>query len=350
MKVQWGVLGAGGIADRRTIPGLLKAKNAELYGVMGPNLERTRKIAEKYGAKAAEDSAEKLLSHDGIQAVYIGSPVDKHLEQIKLCADAGKDILTEKPIGRNVAEAVEAAEYCKNKGVKLGVGFMMRFSSYHRNIKAKIEQGALGALTNANGQFTCWYPDIEGAWRQDRVRSGGGALMDMGIHLIDLIPYIIGSPIVTVAALNDTQTFSYRVDDASALLVRFANGAFGSIHSNFNIPDEAAKWRIEFYGTGGRIVADETIGQIEGGSAEAVFTSDSKEYDAAQDGVRVNSEEIKGESGDLYTKEIESFSRSVIENTPPEVPAEAGIQAQKVAEAAYLSSSEMRFVNIAEIG
>jgi len=346
MKVKWGVIGAAGIADRRTIPGLMLAQNAELTAVMEVNMELAEKIRAKYDAKYAYDNETDILNNDEVQAVYIASPVAYHFDQIKMAADAGKDILVEKPIALTSVKAQEAVDYCEKKGVKLAAGFMMRFAAYHLEMKSLIGAGRLGDVVNASGQFTCWYPDMEGAWRQYKEQSGGGALMDMGVHLIDLLQYIMDSRIVQVAAMNETKTFGYDVDDSSAVLVRYANGAFGCINSNFNIPDEAAKWRIEFYGTKGRLIGDETIGQAEVGSVDALFVEDQKGYDAAQDKRLVEQTDINVELGNMYTKEIESFSRSVLEGTPLECPAEEAVYVQKVVEAAYLSTSEKRFIDV----
>ncbi len=346
MKLKWGVIGAAGIADRRTIPGLLEAGNAELTAVMEVNMELAEGIREKYGAHYACGSAECLLSHDEVQAVYIASPVAFHLDQIKLCADAGKHILVEKPVALTAAQAREAVDYCNAKGVLLAAGFMMRFAAYHQRMKELIAEGALGGIVNASGQFTCWYPDIEGAWRQYKDQSGGGALVDMGVHVIDILQYIMGSRIVKVAAFHDTKTFNYEVDDSSALLVEFDNGAFGSINSNFNIPDEAAKWRIEFYGTKGRMIGDETIGQVEGGRVDALFVSEDKGYDAAQDKTLVEETDIQVDFGNMYTKEIESFGKSVLEGSPLESPASEAVYVQRVVEAAYRSTEEQRFVEV----
>jgi len=347
MKVKWGVIGAAGIADRRTIPGLMLAENAELTAVMEINMELAEQIRAKYDAKFAYDNEKELLANEEVQAVYIASPVIYHFDQIKMAADAGKDILVEKPVALSAAQAQEAVDYCASKGVKIAAGFMMRFAAYHQEMKSLIGQGKLGDVVNASGQFTCWYPDMEGAWRQYKDQSGGGALMDMGVHLIDLLQYMMDSKIVQVAAFNETKTFGYNVDDSSALLVKYANGAFGSINSNFNIPDEAAKWRIEFYGTKGRLIGDETIGQVEVGCVDALFVTDDKGYDASQDKTLVEQTEISVEFGNLYTKEIESFSSSILEGTPIECPAEDAVYAQKVIEAAYRSSDEKKFIDIA---
>ncbi|MBP3664782.1 MAG: Gfo/Idh/MocA family oxidoreductase, partial [Tyzzerella sp.] len=96
MKIKWGVIGCGGIADRRTLPGMMLADNAELIAVMDANGEVAEKVREKYGAKYAFDNYEELLAIDEIQAVYIASPVFCHKEQAFAAAKAKKHILLEK--------------------------------------------------------------------------------------------------------------------------------------------------------------------------------------------------------------------------------------------------------------
>jgi predicted dehydrogenase len=343
MKIKWGVIGGGGIADRRTIPGMLLAENAELAGIMEINGETAAKLEEKYGVKTY-GSVGDLLKGCACEAVYIASPVVYHKEQILVAADAGKHILVEKPVALTAREAQEVVKHCEKKGVLLAAGFMMRFAAYHQQIKEWIAQGRLGDVVSASGQFTCWYPEIEGAWRQVKSLSGGGALMDMGVHVIDLLQYVTDSRITKVGAFCDTKTFSYEVDDSASLLVQFENGANGCIHANFNIPDDAAKWRVEFYGTCGRIIGDETIGQAEAGEVDALFVGGDAEYDAKQDKRCARKEELDIEMGNMYTKEIESFGRSVLTGEPLACPAADAVYVQEVVEAAYRSAQTGRII------
>jgi len=345
MKIKWGVIGGGGIADRRTMPGMLLADNAALAGIMEVNGDIAAKLGEKYGVRVY-DNLKALLSGCECEAVYIASPVAFHKEQITAAADAGKHILVEKPVALTARDAQEAVDYCEKKGVLLAAGFMMRFAAYHQQMKKWIAEGRLGNVVNASGQFTCWYPEIEGAWRQNKNLSGGGALMDMGVHVIDLLQYVTGSRIKRVGAFCDTKTFTYEVDDSASLLVQFENGANGCIHANFNIPDEAAKWRVEFYGTKGRIIGDETIGQAEAGDVDALFTGGDAGYDAAQDKKSAGKAAVNVELGNMYTKEIESFGRSILEGRPLKCPASDAVFVQRVAEAAYLSATTGSFIDL----
>ncbi len=346
MKVRWGVIGAGGIADRRTIPGLLLAQNAELVAVMEINMELAEKLRAKHNAKKAYDDIEKLLADPEIDAVYIASPVIYHKEQAIKAAKAKKHILIEKPVALTADEGEEVAKVCKDEGVLIASGFMMRYHAYHQKMKEIVDSGKLGSVVSCRAQLTCWYPDMPGNWRQKKSTSGGGALMDMGVHCIDLIQYVTGGKAKKVAAFAGTKTFDYEVDDSASLIFEMDNGAYAYVDSNFNIPDAAAKCRFEIYGTRGSMLAEGTIGQVEGGKLDVVLSDDALGYDAKQDRVDVTSVEINVEFGNMYTKEIESFSQSILNKSSVEVPVEDALQVQRVVEAAYKSSDDGIIINL----
>jgi len=214
---------------------------------------------------------------------------------------------------------------------------MMRFHTHHQAIRQLLAEGKLGNLVSMRAQFSCWYPDIEGAWRQDKALSGGGALIDLGVHCIDLLQYISGMNAVEVSANCSTQTFKYNVDDSASVLMKMENGANAYVDVNFNIPDEASLGRIEFYGTRGCIIAEGTISQIEGGSVKVVLTEESG-YDAMQAHTEAKSYFLPEPSGNMYTKEIESFSDALLNDTDPAITLDQAMSVEKVTAAAYASS------------
>lgn len=334
-KVKWGVIGCGGIADRRTIPGMMLANNAELVAVMDSNGAAAETVKEKYGAKYAFDNYEDLLALDEIEAVYIASPVFAHKEQAMAAIKAKKHILLEKPLGLTLEDSLEIIDACEKAGIKLGVGMMMRFHAYHQAIKKIIADGTIGDIVSMRAQFTCWYPTIEGSWRQDKTLSGGGALMDMGIHCIDLLQYCSGLNAVECTGFAYNQTFGYNSDDSSAVIMKMENGALAYVDNNYNIPDAAAKCPLEFYGTKGSIIAVGTLSQDEGGSVEVLACPEAAGYDAQQNRSLVEPMEVKVEFGNMYTKEIEAFSDAVINDAEPIVNGKNTIVTQKVIDAIY---------------
>ncbi len=346
-KVKWGVIGCGGIADRRTLPGMMLADNAELVAVMDANGDAAESCKVKYGAKYAFTSYEDVLNTDEIEAVYIASPVFFHKEQAIAAAKAKKHILLEKPVALTVADAEEIRKACEENGVKISIGFLMRFHGYHQKIKEIIAEGKIGDIVSIRGQFTCWYPDIEGAWRQKKATSGGGALVDMGIHVIDLIHHITGLKAVEVAAFNQTQTFNYEVDDSSNVIMKMDNGAVAYVDSNFNIPDAASVAKLEIYGTKGSVVATGTLAQEEVGKVDILISDDSLEYDASQVRGELKPLSLEGTPlGNMYTKEIEGLGKAIIDGTPVPVSIESAIYDQKVVEAAYKASESKCFAAV----
>ncbi|MBQ2890499.1 MAG: Gfo/Idh/MocA family oxidoreductase [Clostridia bacterium] len=335
MKIKWGVIGCGGIADRRTLPGMMLAKNAELVAVMDTNMAAAQACKEKYNAKYAFDNIEELLAIDEIQAVYIASPVFCHKEQAFAAAKAKKHILIEKPVGMSVKEAEKIAKVCKKEGVKLGVGFMMRFHAYHQEMKKIVSEGKIGEIVSARAQLTCWYPKMDNCWRQDIKLSGGGALMDMGVHCVDLIRYITGLEVKEVKGLMGNQVFDYSVEDAGGIVMRLENGAIAYVDANFNIPDAAAKCKLELYGTKGSIFAQGTISQVEGGELEVLCSGESGGYDAAQNRATIEPLPVEVEFGNMYTKEIEGFGDAILGKIEIPVSAEDAIKSQEVIEKVY---------------
>ena len=335
MKVTWGVIGCGGIADRRTLPGMMLADNAELVAVMDTNKDAAEKCREKYGAAYAFDKAEDLLALKEIQAVYIASPVFCHKEQVRLAAKAKKDILLEKPMGLSVEEAKEIAAVCEKEGVKLGVAFMMRFHSYHRKMREIIGAGTLGEIVSARAKFTCWYPEMENCWRQDKTLSGGGAMLDMAIHSIDVIRYITGLEIKESTGFVGNQIFKYNADDGGAGVYKMENGALCVVESSFNIPDEVSVSRLEFYGTKGSMVAEGTLSQEEGGTLNVLALEQTGDYDAQQNRSTVEPIPVSVTFGNMYTKEIEAFGKAVLGEGEIPVTAEDAILSQKAIEDIY---------------
>ncbi len=345
-KLRFGIIGAGGIADRRTLPGMMLAKNAEVVAVMEIFPELAESLRVKYNAKYAYTTAEEVIKNPEVDAVYIASPVVFHASQAKMAADYGKHILIEKPIAMSIEEGEDVVKYVESKGVKMAAGFMMRFGAHIMNMKRAIKEGKIGQVVNGYSQFTCWLPNSSGNWRLVKAKSGGGSLMDMGVHCIDLMEYILDSRVVEVASFNDTLTFDYDVEDSSTLLMKMANGVHCVVQTNFNIPDEASKWRMEFFGTRGRLMGDNVIGQIDGGTLSGFFMDNVSGYNATQNHDANNGVDLDAEFGNMYTREVESFADSVLNDKPLVVPASDALHVQKVIAAAYESTEKKTVVKL----
>ena len=335
-KIRWGVIGAGGIARRRTIPqGISKADNAELSVVFDIDPQVNADVAKEFGAAEAV-TIDALLDAD-IDAVYIATPAHLHSEQVQACAQAGKHILCEKPLGMTVAEAEEMIAMCKQKQVKLGCAFMMRFVAQHTEALKLIREGKLGKPTYARAQLSCWYPPIQGAWRQNPATGGGGALIDMGGHCIDLLEMFFGRVTKVSCCINNT-VHDYKSEDSAVAILFFENGALATVDTFFCIPDNSSRNVLELYGSQGSILANGTIGQESAGEMVAFLEQQDKNYDAQQSRADAQGKTIAPEPVNTYQAEIEEFSQAIIDDRDPLIGGELGLRSQKILAACYESA------------
>lgn len=332
-QVGWGIIGSAGIADKRTIPeGIMPSDSSKLVALMGPHEGKLRAMAEKYGISKCYTEEGDILADPEVDAVYIATPNNLHHSQSIAAAEAGKHVLCEKPFAMNVRECDEIISACRKNGVKLAVGFMMRFHACHREALRLVSSGALGRMIAARAQFGCWYPDMPGVWRQDPVRSGGGSLFDLGIHGIDLLRMLMGE-VEEVMAFNDTLAFEYEVEDSSLLAMRFKGGAYGIVDSYFSIPRPASENALELNGTGGSVLVRGSIGQSSTGRLRV--SPAGREPD-----------ESSPEPVNIYRAEIEDFVRAIREDSEPLNTGEEATMDQRVAMAAFESSRSGRSVKI----
>ena len=343
-KIKWGVIGSGGIAQRRTIPeGIVLADHAELIAVYDINTEVNKAVAKKFNADAAQSITE-LLQAD-IDAVYIASPVNLHLEQAIACAKAKKHVFCEKPLGMTVEEAEKMIQVCKQEGVYLGTGLMMRFLAQHQAALKMIKEGQLGKPVYGRAQLSCWYPPIEGAFRQDPAIGGGGSLMDMGSHCIDLLEMFYGK-VKSVSCFINNSVHDYKSEDAAVVSLFFENGAMATVDSCFCIPDNSSKNILELYGSKGSILAKGTIGQGISGEMVAYLETDTTGYDASQVRNESGGIDINPAPVNMYFSEIEEFSCAILEKREPSNNAAIGLQSQKVLTACYHSAKTGTIVTV----
>ena len=336
MTVGWGVIGSGGIARRRTIPeGIAKAAGGRLVAVFDVDQRANREVAGQFGAAACADE-EELLARKDVDAVYIATPAHLHARQATAAARAGKHVLCEKPLGLSVAEAEAVVDACRKAGVTLAVNFMMRFHAFHREAARMIEQGTLGRMVLGRAQLSCWYPPIPGAWRQDPATGGGGSLIDMGGHCVDLLETFLGRA-RSVMCRTANLVHAYKSEDTAVALLEFQGGAVGTVDACFNIPDRASRNRLELYGSKGGILAEGTVGQGEGGEM-VLRLEDAAGYEARQardlaDGVRVDVPTVN-----LYKAQIEDVNEAISTGRQPLCDGAAGLWSQKVLAACYESA------------
>ncbi len=334
--VKWGVIGSGGIARRRTIPeGIIPSVHSKLISVYDIDQETNRQVAREFSV-ISSSSIEELIA-SGIDAVYIASPLDRHLEHVDICASAGKHILCEKPLGLSYSQAEKIVNTANREGVYLGVGFMMRYHAQHQSALKMIREGRLGDPVYARAQLSCWYPPVKNAWRQSPETGGGGALIDMGSHCIDLLEMFFG-PVKSVNCLVSNNVHAYKVEDSAVVTLRFENGALATVDTFFCIPDESSKNQLELYGSKGSILAKGTIGQGISGEMTAYVKYNGEGYDSNQSRNDSMGIPVNPIPQNMYLAEIDDFSLAILEGKEPVNNYSIGLRNQKITDACYQSA------------
>lgn len=333
-KIKWCIIGAGGISDRRAIPAILLDEENEIVALMDKVPAVAKAIAEKYSVENYYSDVEEMLSKNECDAVYIGTPVFCHKEQALMALKYGANVFMEKPIAMNAEEGEELLRAFKEKKKNLIIGYMMGYHNLHATARTLIKKGKLGDIVSARFQFSCWYPDIEGAWRQKKALSGGGCIMDLAVHCIELFHSVTGDDIADCHAFFGTNTFSYEVEDSAVISFRSKRGVLGHIDVNFNIPDSAAASKMEIYGTKGSLIAEGTLGQEEVGKLKYVY-SPQGDYDASQSRNITKSKSYYPKHGNIYLKQFQRFTSLIKRGKLDLKSAKEAVKIQKLCDTIY---------------
>jgi predicted dehydrogenase len=185
-KIHLGVVGAGFIG-RVHLEAFKTFADVELYGVCDTDRRAAEEAAALYGVREVFRDADRLFSSNGVDAVILGVPNYLHADMCIKALEAGKHVLLEKPMGANGSEALRIARAkMKSRGV-LMIGHHMRWHGLNRQVKALVDKGELGRIYNAGaGMWRRKSVPGWGSWFTRKSESGGGALVDIGVHMLDL--------------------------------------------------------------------------------------------------------------------------------------------------------------------
>jgi 1,5-anhydro-D-fructose reductase (1,5-anhydro-D-mannitol-forming) len=186
---------------------------------------------------------------------------------------------------------------------------------------------------------------MAGSWRQNPALGGGGSLMDLGGHCIDLLEMFFG-PVKTVSCFINHTIHSYVTEDSAVVLLQFANGAMATVDAFFCIQDNSSKNALELYGSQGNICATGTIGQGSQGEMVAQLQATETGYDAQQSRAAAESIKISPEPRNIYRAEIEAFSQSLLDGKPNPLGGDLGLQSQRILAACYESAKAGKAINI----
>lgn len=300
--------------------------DVEFEGIADEDAERAQKMAETFGVKAFA-SYEEMLETD-VDAVIVCSENVKHKGLVIAAAEHGKNVMCEKPLATTVQDAQAMIEACKANNVQLMTAFPCRYHPAFTRLKAAVDAGRLGTVLaiNATNQGTC-----PGGWFIDTELSGGGAVMDHTVHVLDLIRCLTGAEPVRVYAEVGDKKFNGGFDDSGIVTVDFSNGMFATIDCSWSRPKSAPFWgnvKMAVTGTGG--IAD--------------MDMFAQKIDLVSDITSSFTYQYWGDDMDLAM--VSSFVQSVKAGTKVDVAGEDGAKAVQVVQAAYEAARTGKPVDI----
>lgn len=255
-KLSWGIAGCGKFTETTFLPELLKIRKNKVNSVYSGNLDRAKFIANKYAIPKAFNNYTEFLKQD-FKALYVGSINANHYAQVIEAANAGKHILCEKPLAITSQQAYEMYEVCKKNNVLFAVNYVNRFHPLVQKAKELIDKNYLGKIVSISVSYNTEYTPDEN-FRFVKELSGGGALRDIGTHMIDLL-FFFGGNILDVKGFMDNVIFNSQVEDYASGIVKFEKGGYAQFNVSFNTPK--AFNRIEILGYKGSIAIDGIIGK-----------------------------------------------------------------------------------------
>ena len=295
-KLRFGIIGCGVIGPTHA-EAITSIPDAELVAVADVVEEKAQKLADKYHVKAYA-SAQEMLTHEQLDVVDVCTPSGMHGEHACMVMRAGYHVIVEKPMEISHERIDEMLRVQKETGKKLAVISQFRFNEASVQVRTLLQEKALGRVVLGNAVIPWWrsqqYYD-SGAWRGTWALDGGGILMNQSIHSIDVLQWLMG-PVKTIRAYTETLVHTMEAEDAAVAILRFANGALGTISATSGAYPGVGT-RIEVFGDRGSAVIEndelsflhlasndkEEVGAYGGGNPEKLKISDQQQNSTASD-------------------------------------------------------------------
>ncbi|MDG2380138.1 MAG: Gfo/Idh/MocA family oxidoreductase [Pirellulaceae bacterium] len=318
MKIRWGIIGCGDIAHKRVADAIRQQPESRLLAACRRNQEKLSSFCQKYEIPRSYSEANQLLSDPDIDAVYLATPVNLHCPHAVAAAQQGKHVLVEKPMAMSVAECEQMVEAARQEGVTLGVAYYRRCYPSVSRVSQIIQAGEIGrpfaisaVVSNGFGRS----PNSTDGWRGDPKIGGGGALMDVGSHRIDLFVKLFGAA-RSVKSCFTRLDAGYDAENSISLICLFENGVQATLQSFFGPQPSVDQFRI--VGFDGQI-------DIENLNQEQVRIT-------TRDGTRVESH---APAKNLHSPLIDDFVEAIRDHRRPVCCGIEGMQTNQIMAQAY---------------
>ena len=332
----FGIIGCGVIADFH-VQAIANLKGAHLVGVADQFAEPVARLAKKYGIGFATTSIDELVARPGIHIVCVTTPSGAHLEPALTAIRAGKHLVVEKPIEitvERVDELLRAADAAK---VKVAAIFQSRFGTGARTVKAAIDAGRFGRLVLCSA-YVKWHraADYYRGWKGTLKLDGGGAVMNQGVHAVDLLQWFAGMPVEVFAWKTRRVHEKIEAEDTAVAALKFSSGALGTIEATTAAYPGFNK-RLEICGETGSVILED----------DRILAWDFRDARPEDAGIRAAGQGVDMGSGASdptkisfqgHQMQLQDLVDAVRENRPPAVEGREARNAVALIRALYASA------------
>jgi len=331
-KIRFGIIGCGVIAPWHA-RGITNIEEAELVACCDIIPERAEKLAADFGVPRVYTDHRELLADGEIDAVCVCTPSGLHGSVAIDAAKAGKHVMCEKPVEITLPKIDAMVKACRKAGVKLGVIFQRRTSPTWHRVKQTIESGKLGKMVLGDAYLKYFrsqeYYD-SGDWRGTWELDGGGALMNQGVHMVDILRWVMG-PAETIYACADHLARKIEVEDTACAVIKWKSGAFGVLQGTTSVTP-GMHHRLEFHGELGSILTEgESIVKWAVPGEE-----EKKDEESAEIGSAASDPKAIGTEG--HQMQIQDLCDAIVQDRDPMVTGEEARNAVEVILGVYESA------------
>lgn len=330
MSVKWGLIGASTIARQFMINAIRAQADGRIAAVMSSDPERAQAYAVENNIPLAVSTLDDLLDED-IDAVYISTTNELHLEQALAAITAGKHVLCEKPLALNSADAREMVAAARAAGIVLGTNHHLRNAGAHRAMHEAIATGRIGKPIAARVFHAVYLPENLQGWRITKPEAGGGVVLDITVHDADTLRFVLGDDPVEVSAFTQAAGMAGGgLEDGAMCIWRFQSGLIAQSHEAFT--SRFAGTGFEVHGSEGSLIGRDVMTQKPVGSV-ILRTAHGEE-------------ELSFDHEDLYVRSVRRFHAAIHGDGQPAATGEDGIWSLTSAEAALQSANSGKAVKI----
>jgi predicted dehydrogenase len=247
--VRWGIIGCGDVTEIKSGPGFRLAARSQLVAVMRRDGKKAADYAQRHQVPRWYDNIEALIADPEVDAVYVATPPEAHLSCALQVAAARKPLYVEKPMARNTTECDEMIRAFSNNGLPLFVAYYRRRLPRFLLVQELLSQGAIGRVTGVDYVQAAPFHQRDSGWRTDIRAAGGGHLLDLGSHTVDLIDFLLG-PLENISGVAANRGSTYAAED-TASMVFTVGGVPGA--ATWNFASATARESLRIAGTGGHI-------------------------------------------------------------------------------------------------